>query len=57
MATGLPLEGSKSDIWKHFGFPAKDGKFVEHDKKARKEVLINYRFSVSCLKICELMHS
>ena len=31
----LPLEGSKSLVWKHFGFPAKDGKFIEPDKGER----------------------
>ncbi len=62
MATGmelLPLEGSKSE---HFGFPAKeDGKFVEHDNKARKEVFcricvkaINYRDSFTItIVLCE----
>ena len=34
----LPLEGCKSEVWKHFGFPAKDGKFIEPDKKKRKDV-------------------
>ena len=35
----LPLEGSKSEVWKYFGFPAANGKFIEPDKKKRKEVL------------------
>ena len=34
----LPLEGSKSAVWNHFGFPAKDGQFVEPDKKKRNLV-------------------
>ena len=31
----LPLEGSTSEVWKHFRFPAKNGKYVEGDKKKR----------------------
>jgi len=31
----LPLEGAKSGVWSYFGFPAKEGKFVESDKKKR----------------------
>ena len=34
----LPLEGSTSEVWKHFGFPGKNGKFVETDKKKRTDV-------------------
>lgn len=34
----LPLEGSKSSVWKHFGFPFKDGQIIEKDKKKRKDV-------------------
>ena len=34
----LPLEGCKSTVWKHFGFPARDGKFLEIDKKKRDSV-------------------
>lgn len=33
----LPLEGSTSAVWKHFGFPAKEGKILI-DKKKRTEV-------------------
>ena len=33
----LPLQGSKSQVWKHFGFPAKDGEIIEK-KKDRKIV-------------------
>ena len=29
----LPLEGSKSDVWQYFSFPAIEGKFPEPDKK------------------------
>jgi hypothetical protein len=46
----LPLEGSKSEIWKHFGFPAKDGKFIEPIKKNRKEVFC--RLCCKCMKYC-----
>ena len=35
----LPLPGSKSTIWGFFGFPAKDGQFIEKDKKKRNEVV------------------
>lgn len=35
----FPLPGSKSMIWAFFGFPAKDGQFLEIDKKKRKEVI------------------
>ena len=35
----LPLEGSKSAVWNHFGFPAKDGKFVEPDKRKQNFVV------------------
>ena len=34
----LPLEGSVSPVWKYFGFPAENGKFLEPDKKKRKRV-------------------
>ena len=33
----LPLEGSSSAVWRHFGFPSKDGKIVA-EKKKRHEV-------------------
>jgi len=36
----LPLEGS---VWKQFGFPGRNGKFVETDKKKRTNV---------CCKLC-----
>ena len=29
----LPLEHSSSAVWKHLGFPSKDGRIVENDKK------------------------
>ena len=35
----LPLPGSKSAIWFFFGFLAKDGQFIEKDKKKRNEVV------------------
>ena len=35
----LPLPGSKSMFWGFSGFPAKDGQFIEKDKKKRKEVI------------------
>ena len=34
----LPLENFKSPIWNHFGFPAKDGRFVD-EKGKRKHLL------------------
>lgn len=34
----LPLEGATSGVWKYFGFPSKDGKCVEPDKKKRASV-------------------
>ena len=34
----LPLESSISVVWKYFGFKESNGKFVEPDKKMRKEV-------------------
>ena len=33
LATLLPLENSTSVVWKHFGFPSKDGRMTEPDKK------------------------
>ena len=35
----LPLPGSKSVIWVFFGFPAKDGLFIEKEKKKRNKVV------------------
>ena len=34
----LPLESSTSPVWKFFGFPSRDGKVLESDKKKRKRV-------------------
>jgi hypothetical protein len=34
----LPLEGSKSSVWSYFGFPAKEGEFLEKNKKKRQPV-------------------
>ena len=42
----LPLEGAISGIWRFFGFPAKDGQFVEKDKKKRNEVTCRLCFQV-----------
>ena len=39
----LPLEGSTSEVWKHFSFAAKNGKYIEDDKKKRTKV---------CCKLC-----
>ena len=33
----LPLEGSSSAVWNHFGFPSKDGRIIQ-EKKKRNEV-------------------
>ena len=34
----LPLEKAKCPVWKYFGFPAQEGKFLEPDKKKRQTV-------------------
>ena len=34
----LPFEGATSAVWSYFGFPDKDGKFVEPDKRKRMSV-------------------
>ena len=34
----LPLQGWKASVWKVFGFEAREGEFVEADKRKRKEV-------------------
>ena len=34
----LPLEKSKSPVWSYFGFLARDGGFIEKDKKKRQTV-------------------
>ena len=34
----LPLEKAKSIVWNYFGFPARSGKFIQKDKRLRKEV-------------------
>ena len=34
----LPLEHSTSVVWKFFGFPSRDGKIIETDKKKRRRV-------------------
>ena len=35
----LPLENSTSCVWKFFGFPSRDGRIIESDKKKRKRVI------------------
>ena len=46
----LPLEGCSSAIWKYFGFPSRDGKFLEPDK--RKRTSVNCKVCVQkCLSI------
>jgi hypothetical protein len=42
----LPLEGSKSALWIHFGFPANVGRIVEN-KKSRKEVPTSKSFQAT----------
>ena len=32
----LPLEGAVSAVWKFLGFPARNGKMLEPDKRKRK---------------------
>ena len=39
----LKLDSATSTVWNYFGFPAKDGKFLEPDKKKRNRV---------CCKLC-----
>ena len=34
----LPLEHSTGVVWKFFGFPSRDGKIIETDKKKRRRV-------------------
>ena len=34
----LPLDRATSGVWSYFGFPSKDGKFLEPDKKKRTSV-------------------
>ena len=46
----LLLEGSTSEVWKHFGFPAKNGKYVKGDKKKRTKLYRKLRNK--CLKYC-----
>ena len=37
----LPLENSTSPVWKFFGFPSRDGKIIESDKKKRGMFFVN----------------
>ena len=41
----LQLDKATSTVWKYFGFPAKEGKFLEPEKKKRNGV---------CCKLCTL---
>ncbi len=34
----LPLEDANSAVWNHFGFPARNGKILESDRKKRQVV-------------------
>ena len=35
----LPLEGAKNAwVWRYFGFPSRNGQFVEPDKRKRKQL-------------------
>ena len=38
----LPLEKAKSIVWNYFGFPARSGKFIQKDKRLRKEVYCKF---------------
>ena len=48
----LPLEGAVSAIWKYFGFPAGNGKFLVPDKKKRKQVHCKF-----CRRMCSYVHN
>ena len=34
----LALEGAKSKVWRYFGFPAREGEYIEPVKKLQKYV-------------------
>ena len=34
----LALEGAKSKVWRYFGFPAREGEYIEPVKKLRKSM-------------------
>jgi len=36
----MPLPGSKSAIWGFFGFPARDGQFIEKDKRKERKLFV-----------------
>ena len=36
----LPLDRATSGVWRYFGFPSKDGKFLEPDKKTRNMISV-----------------
>jgi len=38
----VPLEHSSSAMWKHFGFPSKDGRIVESDKRNDGEFIVRF---------------
>ena len=46
----LSLPGATSGVWTHFGFPAKDGTFLETDNKKRSHV--HYRICDKKVKYC-----
>ena len=54
----LPLEGSTSAVWKHFGFPSKDGIIIV-EKKKRDRVYCNcgtkLLSAVVVLQICNFI--
>ena len=58
----LPLEGSCSAVWHHFGFPSKDGRIIQ-EKKKRNEVhckicskVLKYNGSTICVLISRYYH-
>ena len=59
----LPLEGSGSAVWNHFGFPSKDGRIIQEKKRNEVHCIIcskvlkyngsttNLRFHHMCVNI------
>ena len=39
----LALEGTKSNVWRYFGFPAREDEYIEPVKKLRKYVYCQIR--------------
>ena len=37
----LPLENSMNPVWKFFGFPSRDGKIIESDKRSESVFIVN----------------